>query len=68
MLSAVFCPCLCSGNDTVLRRVLFEGGLGLGESYMDGHWDSDDVERLVYELLRIEDLTKVGLCLCWRFF
>ncbi|CAJ1338498.1 unnamed protein product [Effrenium voratum] len=45
-------------NDTVLRRVLFEGGLGLGESYMDGHWDSDDVERLVYELLRIEDLTK----------
>lgn len=41
-----------------LRRVLFEGGLGLGESYMDGQWESDDVERLVYELLRIEDLTK----------
>jgi len=27
-------------------------------SYMDGQWESDDVERLVYELLRIEDLTK----------
>ena len=27
---------------------------------MDGHWDSDDVERLVYELLRIEDQTKEG--------
>lgn len=25
---------------------------------MDGQWESDDVERLVYELLRIEDLTK----------
>ncbi|CAK9089400.1 Cyclopropane-fatty-acyl-phospholipid synthase (CFA synthase) (Cyclopropane fatty acid synthase) [Durusdinium trenchii] len=45
-------------DESVLRRVLFEGGLGLGESYMDGHWDSDDVERLVYELLRIEDQTK----------
>mmetsp|Transcript_48553 Transcript_48553/g.113334 ORF Transcript_48553/g.113334 Transcript_48553/m.113334 type:complete len:534 (-) Transcript_48553:43-1644(-) len=45
-------------KDTVLRRVLFGGGLALGESYMDGEWDSDNVERLVYELLRIEDLTK----------
>lgn len=42
----------------MLRRVLFEGGLGLGESFMDGDWDSDDVERLVFELLRIEDQTK----------
>ena len=25
---------------------------------MDGQWESDDVERLVYELLRIEDQTK----------
>ncbi|CAE7507356.1 cfa [Symbiodinium sp. KB8] len=45
-------------KDTVLRRVLFGGGLALGESYMDGDWESDNVERLVYELLRIEDLTK----------
>ena len=28
---------------------------------MDGQWESDDVERLVYELLRIEDLTKERL-------
>eukprot|EP00439_Symbiodinium_sp_Y106_P055956 s2049_g7.t2 len=45
-------------KDTVLRRVLFGGGLALGESYMDGDWEKDNVERLVYELLRIEDLTK----------
>ena len=31
---------------------------GFPRSYMDGQWESDDVERLVYELLRIEDQTK----------
>jgi hypothetical protein len=32
--------------------------MGFPRSYMDGQWESDDVERLVYELLRIEDQTK----------
>ncbi len=32
-------------------RVLAEGSLGLGESYMDGWWDTDDLEEFVYRLL-----------------
>lgn len=41
-------------QDTVLQRVLLEGGLGFAESYMDGHWETDDLERLIYEMLKLE--------------
>lgn len=33
------------------RRVLFEGNLGLGESYMDGWWDCDALDESIYRLL-----------------
>jgi cyclopropane-fatty-acyl-phospholipid synthase len=31
----------------VLRRILARGDIGLGEEYINGGWDSDNVERLV---------------------
>jgi cyclopropane-fatty-acyl-phospholipid synthase len=31
----------------VLRRCLSRGDIGLGEAYIDGQWDSDDIESLV---------------------
>ena len=34
------------------RRVLLEGALGLGESYMEGMWDCADLEELVYRFIR----------------
>lgn len=34
-------------DERVYRRVLLEGALGLGESYMDGWWDSADLEELI---------------------
>jgi cyclopropane-fatty-acyl-phospholipid synthase len=37
-------------------RVLSQGALGLGESYMDGWWDCDRIDQLVCRLLE-EDLT-----------
>jgi len=41
---------------SVMQRVLLEGGLGFAESYMDGDWDSDDLERLVFEMLKLENV------------
>jgi len=32
-------------NDRLYGRVLAEGSLGLGESYMDGWWDSDQLDE-----------------------
>ncbi len=33
------------------RRVLSEGSLGLGESYMDGWWDCERIDELIHRLL-----------------
>jgi cyclopropane-fatty-acyl-phospholipid synthase len=35
-----------------LARVLAQGSLGLGESYMDGWWDSEQVDELICRLLQ----------------
>lgn len=33
------------------RRVLRDGSLGMGESYMEGWWDAEAVDELVYRML-----------------
>ena len=38
-------------DDRFYRRVLLEGSLGLGESYVDGWWDCRDLEELVFRLV-----------------
>ncbi|NHQ60329.1 cyclopropane fatty acyl phospholipid synthase [Chlorobium sp. BLA1] len=38
-------------NASVYRRVITEGSLGLGESYMDGQWECDDLEAFFFRLL-----------------
>lgn len=38
----------------VYRRILGEGSLGLGESYMDGAWDSDDLAELIAKICRAD--------------
>jgi cyclopropane-fatty-acyl-phospholipid synthase len=45
-------------SDDVLRRVLALGGLGLAESYMDGEWESEELEELIYEMLELETAKK----------
>eukprot|EP00437_Effrenium_voratum_P027417 CAMPEP_0181405216 /NCGR_PEP_ID=MMETSP1110-20121109/4647_1 /TAXON_ID=174948 /ORGANISM="Symbiodinium sp., Strain CCMP421" /LENGTH=504 /DNA_ID=CAMNT_0023527601 /DNA_START=31 /DNA_END=1542 /DNA_ORIENTATION=- len=42
----------------VYRRVLVQGDLGLGESYMDGLWESNDVEAFVREMIKLEPVKK----------
>ena len=38
-------------NREFYRRVLAHGSLGLGESYMEGWWDCEDLDGMVYRLL-----------------
>ena len=40
-------PCDIQVNDErFYRRILKDGTLGFGESYMDGWWDCDDIEEM----------------------
>ena len=36
----------------VFRRTITEGNLGLGEAYMDGWWDCEDLDEFFFRLLR----------------
>lgn len=46
-------------NDEFYARVLHEGALGLGESYMDKWWDCERLDLLFYKILRASLETKV---------
>lgn len=39
-------------NSDFYGRVLKDGSLGLGESYMEGWWDADRVDETIYHMLR----------------
>ncbi|MCK5256299.1 MAG: hypothetical protein KAQ81_09770, partial [Deltaproteobacteria bacterium] len=39
-------------NDNFYTRVIRSGTLGLGESYMDGWWDTDQLDEFICKLLR----------------
>lgn len=38
-------------NYAIFPRLLREGGIGLGESYQAGDWETDDLARVVYRFL-----------------
>lgn len=40
------------GNEKFYDRVLAQGNMGLGESYMDGWWNSPNIDQFIYRLLR----------------
>ena len=41
-------------------RVLSQGALGLGESYLDGWWDCDHIDQLVSRVLEDDVISKVA--------
>ena len=43
----------------VCQRIILDGTLGLGESYMDGSWDCHDLDEFFYRLLNAEAHKKV---------
>lgn len=46
-------------NESFYRRVLTQGSLGLGESYMDEWWDCKKLDEFFYRILRSEIESKV---------
>src|ERR1035437_923625 len=38
-------------NDEFYRRAITEAELGVGESYMDGWWDAEQVDEFIYRIL-----------------
>ncbi len=43
---------LCIHHPDTLERILAQGSLGLGESYMDGWWDCEQVDEFICRVLR----------------
>lgn len=41
-------------NDGFYRRALTEGELGVGESYMDGWWDAERVDEMIFKIQRAQ--------------
>jgi cyclopropane-fatty-acyl-phospholipid synthase len=39
-------------DSRMFNRILLKGYLGLGESYMDGQWDCQQLDELIFRLLR----------------
>ena len=48
-------------NNKFYKRVLQQGSLGLGESFMDGWWDCENIDMLIDLLLRTNIESKVPL-------
>jgi cyclopropane-fatty-acyl-phospholipid synthase len=46
-------------NDGLFTRILSQGSLGLGESYMDGWWDCDGLDEFFCRILRADLDAKV---------
>ena len=46
-------------DDRFYARVLRDGSLGLGESYMDGWWDSEQLDAMIFHILHARLDTKV---------
>jgi cyclopropane-fatty-acyl-phospholipid synthase len=39
-------------NHNFYKRLILKGSLGLGESYMEGWWDCDDLEEFFYRIIK----------------
>jgi cyclopropane-fatty-acyl-phospholipid synthase len=48
-------------NQKVYRRIITQGTLGLGESYMDGWWTCRAVDQLFHKLINAELQTEISL-------
>ena len=54
-------------DDRFYRRVLAQGSLGLGESYMDGWWECDRLDRFIHRLLGAGIENNINLPLIWEY-
>ena len=56
-------------NEDFYNRVLKQGSLGLGESYMDGWWECDHLDQLFYHISRsgLKKKVKITPSLIWHY-
>jgi cyclopropane-fatty-acyl-phospholipid synthase len=56
-------------NPAFYGRLLSGGSLGLGESYMDGWWDSPAIDQFIYKILhnRLNDRIPINANVIWNF-
>jgi cyclopropane-fatty-acyl-phospholipid synthase len=50
-------------NNETYKRIQLEGTLGLGEAYMDGWWECEQLDKFFYKLLSSHTEEKIGLSL-----
>lgn len=57
-------------NEGFYRRILKDGSLGLGETYMEGWWDSNALDQMIFLLIRadLEKKVKISWPLLWNIF
>ena len=57
-------------NKEFYRRAITEGELGFGESYMDGWWDADKVDELIYRILvaRLDEKIRLKFSMLLNLF
>ena len=48
-------------NSNLYERILTQGSLGLGEAYMDGWWDSSQLDELFYKFCSAQVKSRVML-------
>jgi cyclopropane-fatty-acyl-phospholipid synthase len=53
-------------DDRFYRRVLMQGSLGLGESYMDGWWDCDQLDEFFYRVTPLQSDISRGWTDVWN--
>src|SRR4051812_28796645 len=56
-------------NPAFYDRVLSGGSLGFGESYMDGWWDAERLDELMYRILKnkLQDRIPLSPALIWGY-
>ncbi|MFT5134729.1 MAG: cyclopropane-fatty-acyl-phospholipid synthase, partial [Gammaproteobacteria bacterium] len=47
-------------DDRLYERILVKGTLGLGEAYMDGWWDCDNVDQFITKVIRAKLRRKIA--------
>jgi cyclopropane-fatty-acyl-phospholipid synthase len=57
-------------NDKFYKRVITEGELGMGESYMDCWWDAEKVDELICKILKaqLDQKIRLRLSILFRLF
>jgi cyclopropane-fatty-acyl-phospholipid synthase len=48
-------------NDEFYRKVITEGELGMGESYMDNWWDAEKIDELIFKITKTRPEEKIRL-------